>query len=178
LLQQIGVSFQVVEHGADESRSPEESPREYVSRIAQLKARSVLAALSEEQGNDCVVLASDTTVVLDQETLGKPRDEEHAIEMLLKLSGQTHQVMTSVVVADSQCEVADLSISEVSFRVITELEARDYWRSGEPEGKAGAYAIQGKGAIFVQSLNGSYSGVMGLPLFETAALLATFSIAN
>lgn len=178
LLRQIGVSFQVVAHGADESRFAEESPREYVNRIALLKARSVLSAMSEAQRKKSVVLASDTTVVLGEATLGKPQDEADAIAMLLRLSATTHQVMTSVVVADSEVEYTDLSVTDVTFREISETQARSYWHTGEPEGKAGAYAIQGKGAVFAMSINGSYSGVMGLPLYETAALLDNFSLAS
>ncbi len=171
LLTQIAVPFEVVTHDADESRLSDESPRDYVCRIGLLKARSVMAR-REEDG--LLVLASDTTVVLGDRTLGKPADEEDAVSMLLSLSGRSHEVLTSVVVANRAQERLALSATEVTFTTISEATARRYWASGEPQGKAGAYAIQGKGAQFIERIHGSYSGVMGLPLFETAALLEEF----
>lgn len=173
LLGQIGVPFQVVTHEADETRLADEDPVQYVRRVGLAKARSVLA---RSENAEQLVLASDTTVVLGDRTLGKPVDEEDAVAMLLALSGRSHEVMTSVVVANRMQERLALSRTEVTFATISEAKARRYWASGEPSGKAGAYAIQGRGATFIERIHGSYSSVMGLPLFETAALLEEFGV--
>jgi len=123
------------------------------------------------------VLAADTTVVIDSQLLGKPADEADAIAMLQRLSGRTHQVLTAVALATAGAARLRLSESAVRFRTLTAAECRAYWASGEPRDKAGAYAIQGRGAVFVEHLSGSYSGVVGLPLFETAQLLGAAGIA-
>jgi septum formation protein len=169
LLVQIGVQFDVRAQDIDETPHPDEAPETYVQRMAAGKAAVALAAFPE-----AVILAADTTVVCDDLVLGKPVDEADAVAMLSRLSGREHQVLTAVCVSDRRQSQQALSRSTVNFRSITSDEARRYWHSGEPRGKAGAYAIQGLGAVFVAGLQGSYSGVMGLPLFETAELLAKF----
>lgn len=177
LLTQIGVQFQTIEQNAPEIHQAHETSETFVLRLAQDKAWDGLANLKRQGGVMAPVLASDTIVVLEQEIMGKPRDQEHALNMLSKLSGQTHQVMTAVAMVDfSNTVKTTLSISRVKFCSISQAQALAYWQTGEPRDKAGSYAIQGKGAIFVESLQGSYSGVMGLPLFETAQLLQAFSI--
>lgn len=174
LLTQIGVQHSVLAQDIDESLRPGETPRHYVQRMAREKAATALAG-SADVGKR-LVLAADTSVVCADRVLGKPVDEEEAVEMLLSLSSRQHEVLTAVTVADSHRQEHALSISLVQFRAIAESEARAYWRTGEPRDKAGSYAIQGIGAIFVQSINGSYSGVMGLPLYESAQLLASFGV--
>ncbi len=174
LLQQIGVSCRLAPQNIDETPRENEAARALVVRLAREKAAAALQSLSAEPM--AVVLASDTIVVVDDQVLGKPDDAAHAGIMLQKLSGRTHEVMTAVTVASHQRAAEALSCSAVTFRRITVLEAEQYWQTGEPQGKAGGYAIQGYGAVFVEHLQGSYSGVMGLPLFETAALLNSFNI--
>jgi septum formation protein len=169
LLQQIGVPFRLVGTDLDETPLPSEAPTAYVSRLASAKAdagwlRSGGAAIAP-------VLAADTAVVLDGEILGKPRDKDDAEHMLLQLSGRTHEVLTAVALRSAAGHESKLSHSLVTFRILDAAEASAYWNTGEPHDKAGAYAIQGYAAIFVADLRGSYSGVMGLPLFETAQLL-------
>ena len=169
LLRQIGVSFQVIGTDLDETALQGESPLAYVSRLAQAKA-----AVGWERSRDlgpAPVLAADTAVVLDGRILGKPAGAENAMAMLLELSGRTHEVLTAVALRSSSGIEVKISRSTVTFRSIDPSEARAYWKTGEPSDKAGAYAIQGYAAVFISDLQGSYSGVMGLPLFETAALL-------
>ena len=169
LLQQIGVTFQVLGADLDETALPGEAPVAYVSRLAQAKA-----TLGWERSRDSggvPVLAADTAVVLDARILGKPADMNDAIAMLLQLSGRAHQVLTAVALRTAAGLQVKVSHSTVTFRTIDSSEARAYWETGEPCDKAGAYAIQGYAAVFISDLKGSYSGVMGLPLFETAALL-------
>ena len=197
LLQQIGIDYAIVDAPIDETRRADECPQPFVERMAREKALAGLAALR----NACIapVLAADTAVVLDGQVLGKPRDEEHAMEMLRALSGRMHHVISTVAVAaggggggggGGEQDAADrdghspdigtaagdmpkfmTSVSRVSFREISYEERRAYCATGEPLDKAGAYAIQGRAATFITRLDGSYSGVMGLPLFETASLL-------
>jgi septum formation protein len=169
LLAQIGVSHRVVAANIDESPHRGESPRAYVARLARDKAEAVAGAKGASFGE--AVLAADTTVVLDGKILGKPADEADCVAMLTALAGRTHEVLTAVALRHDDRLAECLSSSQVGFRAIDAAECRRYWASGEPAGKAGAYAIQGFGAVFVASLTGSFSGVMGLPLFETAALL-------
>ncbi len=169
LLAQIGVRHRSHAADLDEVPRPGEKPDEYVQRLARDKALAVLATL--DGGPDCPVLAADTTVALDGRIYGKPANEADCVAILSALSGHHHEVLTAIALhADGQFRSA-MSTSRVAFRDIGEDECRRYWASGEPAGKAGAYAIQGKGAVFVASLEGSFSGVMGLPLFETATLL-------
>jgi septum formation protein len=171
LLQQIGVYFQVLSVAVDESVVPGEDPLGYVSRLAAAKADAGLARSSASGSPERPVLAADTAVVIDREILGKPTGRDDALRMLRLLSGRTHEVLTCIALTAGGRTCTSLSRSEVRFRDITAAEAGDYWRTGEPGDKAGGYAIQGLGAVFVAQLRGSFSGVMGLPLFETATLL-------
>jgi septum formation protein len=169
LLQQIGVAFRVVGTAVDEAvRSAETAPT-YVLRLAVAKAEA-----GWERSRDATqvpVLAADTAVVLDGRILGKPADRQDAEGMLGQLSGRTHEVLTAVALRTANGVQSRISRSEVTFRSMAAGESGAYWETGEPGDKAGAYAIQGLGAIFIADLRGSYSGVMGLPLFETAELL-------
>jgi septum formation protein len=174
LLEQIGVRVALVEAETDETRRPGESPETYVRRVASEKARAGRAALSEDERRP--VLAADTAVVLGDMTFGKPTDRASAARMLSTLSGRSHRVLTAVALIAGGRELTDLSDSLVTFRALQESEILSYWDTGEPWDKAGAYAIQGIGALFVSDLQGSYSGVMGLPLFETGRLLAAAGI--
>ena len=169
LLRQIGVTFRVIGAELDETAFQGESALAYVSRLAQAKAR-VGWERSRDLGT-APVLAADTAVVLDAKILGKPKGLNDAMAMLLQLSGRAHQVLTAVALRTAAGTEVKVSHSTVTFRSIDPSEARAYWETGEPSDKAGAYAIQGYAAIFISDLKGSYSGVMGLPLFETAALL-------
>ncbi|WP_440995961.1 Maf family protein [Arhodomonas sp. SL1] len=172
LLEQLGVRFRNVEQSVDETMEPGESPEVFVIRLALEKARAGLAA----SPRDAPVLGADTMVVLDDEAFGKPRDQAEAMQMLERLGGQSHRVLTGVAMVDSYEEATRLSVTHVTLRALSEDEREAYWASGEPADKAGAYAIQGRGAVFVEHLDGSYSGVMGLPLFETGELLGEFGI--
>ncbi len=178
LLAQIGVRCKVVVADIDESPLSDEAAEIYVLRMALEKAEAVLVQARYETPA-LPVLAADTSVVVDGEILGKPRDQAEAMAMLARLSGRTHQVLTAVALARSGAERAiasRLSVNKVRFRVISEAERLAYWQTTEPQDKAGAYAIQGRAAVFIEHLEGSFSGVMGLPLFETANLLAEFGI--
>ena len=170
LLQQIGVSFRVVETAVDEAVLMGEAPRAYVTRLATAKADAGWQI--RRDATDVPVLAADTAVVLDGKILGKPADREDAEGMLRQLSGRTHEVLTAIALRTANGLQSRISRSEVTFRSIAAGEAQAYWETGEPSDKAGAYAIQGRAAVFVADLRGSYSGVMGLPLFETAELLS------
>jgi septum formation protein len=170
LLQQIGVSFRVLGTVVDEAVRMAETPRTYVLRLAAAKADAGWE--KSRDAADVPVLAADTAVVLDGKILGKPADRQDAEEMLRQLSGRTHEVLTAIALRTAGGVQSRISRSEVTFRAIAAGEAQAYWETGEPHDKAGAYAIQGRAAIFVADLRGSYSGVMGLPLFETAELLA------
>jgi septum formation protein len=168
LLQQIGVPFRVVGAPVDEAVLPNEAPAAYVARLAAAKAG---AGWDGREAIDAAVLAADTSVVLDGRILGKPADRRHAADMLNQLSGRTHEVLTAVALRTPDGLQSRLSRSEVTFRRLAGDEVHAYWDSGESADKAGAYAIQGRAAVFISDLRGSYSGVMGLPLFETAELL-------
>ncbi|MDH0731157.1 Maf-like protein [Pseudomonas sichuanensis] len=173
LLTQIGVPFTVVSAPIDETPLPGEAPSAYVERLAQAKA---VAGFAHTDGNG-VVLGADTTVVLDDEILGKPQDREDFLAMLGDLSKREHQVLTAVALTDGQRSISRCVSTTVRFRAISFEEALRYWASGEPLDKAGGYAIQGLGAVFVSGIEGSYSAVVGLPLSETAELLEQFAIA-
>lgn len=174
LLEQIGVPFSILPTSIDETPLPNEPAAAYVRRLACAKAQVGLASLAAPGAT--VVLGADTSVVLGGRILGKPQDRADALAMLTALSGQTHEVLTAVALANSlRCEVRVVS-SQVSFRTLSAAEIEAYWASGEPQDKAGSYAIQGLGAVFVRDLCGSFSAVVGLPLCETAALLADFGI--
>ena len=182
LLDQLGVRFAVVAQDVPEHTVSGETPEAYVQRLALEKARAGWRCLSVDARRP--VLGADTAVVVDNTVLGKPADREEALAMLAMLSGRAHRVLSAVAVVDASTDGGELrqrlgqyrtsvrlSESRVWFRRIGERERAAYWASGEPVDKAGAYAIQGLGAMFVERLEGSYSGVMGLPLFETAELL-------
>lgn len=173
LLAQIGVRHVLLDVEVDERLRPGESPEEYVLRLALEKARAGRARL--EPDRRAPVLGADTSVVLDGAILGKPRDREDALAMLERLSGRTHRVLTGMALADER-EQARLSVSHVTFRPTSAREREAYWDSGEPADKAGAYAIQGRAAIFIERLEGSYSGVMGLSLFDVAQMLETSGV--
>jgi septum formation protein len=166
LLTQIGVPHKVLAAHIDETAYPGEIPRDYVMRMARQKALAVL-----DRGEALPVLAADTTVVLDEIIYGKPRNRDEGVAMLQRLSDRTHEVMTAVAVAEPRGVALRLNVSSVRFRKLTLEECNAYWETGEPHDKAGGYAVQGAAAVFIESLSGSYSGVMGLPLFETAELL-------
>ncbi|HEX5842417.1 MAG TPA: Maf family protein, partial [Pseudomonas sp.] len=146
----------------------------YVERLARAKAQAGLAALADKP--EAVVLGADTAVVLAGRILGKPADQAEARATLAALSGRSHQVLTAVALASATRVAARVVSSQVSFRPLTGAEIDAYWASGEPRDKAGSYAIQGLAAVFVSQLQGSYSAVVGLPLCETAELLAEFAI--
>jgi septum formation protein len=176
LLKQIGVPFQILNVEIDESVGATEDPPAYVTRLAAAKAGAGLC-LSEARGLLArPVLAADTTVAIDGEILGKPLNGEDGRHMLRLLSGRTHEVLSAVALATPSGLASRLSRSEVTFRAIGAAEARDYWDTGEPRDKAGGYAIQGYGAVFVADMRGSYSGVMGLPLYETAEFLRSAGV--
>jgi septum formation protein len=175
LLAQIGVPHRVVPAQIDERREAGEAIEDCVQRLAKNKALEVQVALAAVAGAaaavELAVLGADTAVMIDDEQLGKPRDRAEALAMLARLSGRWHQVLSAVALASANGLQCALSRSEVRLRSLSARECAAYWDSGEPRDKAGAYAIQGLGAVFVEELRGSYSGVVGLPLFETARLL-------
>lgn len=174
LLQQLGVAFEVLSVDVVERQTADESADEYVSRVARDKARAGLAAIGGADG--AVVLGSDTEVVLDGEVFGKPEDAASAARMLCRLSGLTHRVVSSVWAVTAERELHATCASEVSFADLDEERIRTYVASGESFGKAGGYAIQGGAAAFIRHLSGSYSCVMGLPLYETASLLRQLGV--
>ncbi|ECF4922731.1 nucleoside triphosphate pyrophosphatase [Salmonella enterica subsp. indica] len=171
LLTQLGFSFEQVVPGIEEQRRAQESAPQYVVRLAREKAQAGVALVPR----DLPVLGADTIVVLNGKVLEKPRDAAHAAEMLRLLSGNTHQVMTAVALADSQQMLDCLVVTEVTFRTLSAQDIADYVASGEPLDKAGAYGIQGWGGCFVRKINGSYHAVVGLPLVETYELLSHFN---
>ncbi|MFT3792552.1 MAG: Maf family nucleotide pyrophosphatase [Rudaea sp.] len=174
LLGQIGVRFGTVQLDLPEVRVPGEPPEDYVSRVAREKAGAGLLKLSGVR--DAIVLGGDTEVVLDDEVFGKPSDGDHAAAMLRRLSGRTHEVVSVVWLVGAGREEHAISRTAVTFAALDEATIAAYVAGGEPMGRAGAYAIQGRAAAFVRRIEGSYSGVMGLPLFETAMLLRRFGI--
>lgn len=193
LLAQLGLAFEPVSPEVDETRLPGEAPADYVQRLALAKARR---GWEMTQGQGRLVLGADTCIAIDADILGKPAAEAEGLAMLARLSGRSHEVYSAVALmgaieynqlsedaqgiraigTDALAAMVRLSISRVSFAPLTPQQCQAYWHSGEPHDKAGAYAIQGRGAAFVQHLEGSYSGVVGLPLFETAELLQRHGI--
>jgi septum formation protein len=167
LLDQIKVFYKVHPVDLDETPLPYETPRNYVQRLAAEKSAACVAQLA----TDIPVLAADTAVILGDVIMGKPKSEADAMAMLTQLSGKTHQVYSAISLRGREHGQA-VSITEVTFRRLTQKEILDYLHSGEPLDKAGSYAIQGLGGMFVESIKGSFSGVVGLPLFETAQLLS------
>jgi septum formation protein len=186
LLAQIGVRFHLLLFRAlpradaevDEAVVPGESPREYVTRVSLAKAQAGWRRMLRRNLPRAPVLAADTAVVLDGRILGKPADREDAAAMLGALSGRRHEVLTAVAVTCEERTELAVSASEVEFRPLAANEIRDYLATGEADDKAGAYAIQGGAARFVREMRGSYSGVMGLPLYETAQLLDKIGFQN
>lgn len=173
LLTQIGIRFSVQTADVDESPLANESPYALVERLARSKAQTVWDARAD---NILPVLGADTLGVLDGELLVKPNDFAHAQAMLRKMSGKWHEILTAVALTTTNGTQVLVNRSQVKFRSVSDAEILAYWQTGEPHDKAGAYAIQGRAAVFIERLEGSYSGVMGLPLFETAQLLATAMI--
>ncbi|ELY4320910.1 nucleoside triphosphate pyrophosphatase [Cronobacter turicensis] len=171
LLGMLGVTFERLVPGVEEQRALQEAPQDYVTRLARDKARAGVALAAR----DLPVLGADTIVVLDGDVLEKPRDADHAAEMLRRLSGQTHEVMTAVALADKQRVRERLVMTRVTFRALTAQDIAAYVESGEPMDKAGAYGIQGLGGCFVRRIEGSYHAVVGLPLVETWELLSEFN---
>ncbi|VAX09454.1 Septum formation protein Maf [hydrothermal vent metagenome] len=173
LLDQIGVSYQVIIQNVKEDVRIDESPQDYVQRLALEKARAGWNSLSIDERKP--VLGADTAVVVDEHILGKPKDRDEGLTMLKKLSGRCHQVYSAVAIV-TQTEAVKVNRSQVYFSMLDQARREAYWNSGECQDKAGAYGIQGRAAVFIEKLDGSYSAVMGLPLFETAALLEQFGI--
>ena len=173
LLDQIGVHCQVLPVDIDESVKPGELAEDFVIRLALEKARVGL----QQSETKLPVLGSDTIVLVQGQIFGKPENKAHGLQMLAALSGRSHQVLTAVAMVTDEKSQYLLSKSSVYFRELDEREMLAYWETGEPADKAGGYAIQGLAAQFIERLDGSYSGVMGLPLFETAQLLKAFGVA-
>ena len=176
LLGRLGVEFGVLDIDVPERRDPAEAPADYVRRVAREKAGAGLLRVVGVPG--AVVLGADTEVVLGDEVFGKPRDERDAAAILRRLSGRTHEVVSAVSLVSAAREAQAVSVSQVTFAEISEAQIAAYVATGEPMGKAGAYAIQGRGEAFIRHLSGSYSGVMGLPLHETSDLLSQFGIGH
>ena len=174
LLARLGVGFGVLDLDIPEQRQPGEPAEEYVRRVAREKAGAGLLTVMAVP--DAIVLGADTEVILDDEVFGKPRDVADAAAMLRRLSGRTHRAVTAVSLVSAGREAQAVSVSEVSFAELGEEEIAAYLATGQAEGKAGAYGIQGAAERFVRHLSGSYSGVMGLPLHETSQLLKTFGV--
>ena len=180
LLEQLGVAYELLL--PDETEDAEalevvlagEAPRAYVQRVTLLKLQAALARMKKRSLLAAPVLCSDTTVALGKTILGKPDDAAHARAMLTTLSGNTHRVLTAVAMGTARKQVQTLSVSQVRFAPLTRAQIQSYVATGEPLGKAGAYAVQGKAAAYIEHISGSYSGIMGLPMFETAQLLRQF----
>ncbi len=171
LLALIGAKYTVVEVAVDETPLPQVSPEDYVRATALAKARA-----GQARAAALPVLGADTAVILDGRILGKPRDWAHAREMLTRLSGRWHEVLTGFSVVEGEREFDDFTRTHVLMAPLDEREIEAYWSGGEPADKAGAYAIQGQGGVFVREIRGSYTGVVGLPLFETMQALARFGV--
>ncbi|HEX9625445.1 MAG TPA: Maf family protein [Acidiferrobacterales bacterium] len=171
LLTQLGLRFETLPSNVLEEQRAGEPPEEYVLRVAVDKARFVARLIAERGLPVWPVLGVDTEVVLDDEVLGKPRDRDHAVTMLRRLSGRSHRVLSALCVVHGADEHTAISESEVTFCALSHAQIQRYWETGEPADKAGGYAVQGRAAGFIERLDGSYSGVMGLPLYELAELL-------
>ena len=183
LLEQLGVKFELLLPDASEDAEalevvrPNEKPRTYVQRVTALKLEAALQRLKNRGLTPAPVLCSDTTVAIGNTIFAKPDNAEHAKEMLRQLSGQTHRVLTAVSIGTMRKQSRVLSISQVRFADLSKQDIDRYVASQEPLGKAGSYAIQGKAAAFISHISGNYSGIMGLPMFETAHLLREFGFA-
>lgn len=181
LLDQLGVDYHLLDVDVDETPLAGESPGQYVTRLAVAKAEA--GWVLSQKGDALPVIGADTCIAINDMILGKPKGADHGFDMLKRLSGRTHDVYCAVSIAGMNEQhtgavqiLKALNHSQVTFREMADDEIRDYWCTGEPQGKAGAYAIQGIAAKFVKHLSGSYSAVVGLPLFETAELLRDFAI--
>jgi septum formation protein len=180
LLTQLGIAHELLLPGAEEDAEaleavlPHEAPKAYVQRVTQLKLKAALLRLEQRGLPLAPVLCSDTTVALGRTIYGKPADAADAARMLRALSGQTHRVITALAVGLGDRVLTACSESRVTFATLSDADISTYIASGEPMGKAGAYAVQGGAAAFISKISGSYSGIMGLPLFETAQLLRTW----
>src|SRR5205085_254485 len=180
LLEQLGVRYELLLPGEGEDTEaleavrPREAPATYVKRVTGLKLDAAVARLERRGLPPAPVLCSDTTVALGRSIYGKPADERDAVRMLRELAGATHRVLTAVAVQSGRKRHAALSDSRVTFAAMTPAQIRAYVASGEPMGKAGAYAVQGRAAAHISRMTGSYSGIMGLPMHETALLLRAF----
>lgn len=173
ILQQIGVDFQIVPANIDETPISQESPVDYVQRMAKEKAQHVINTIAD---SSTPVLGADTSVVLNSKIYGKPTNQEDGMAMLAALSGNTHQVLSAVAIGNEQHCMLRLSSTDVKFRDLDLKECLKYWNTGEPVDKAGGYAIQGLGAVFVEEISGSFSGVVGLPIEQTTQLLQAFNV--
>ena len=177
LLEQIGVRYELLlpspaeDSEALEMVKPGEAPLTYVKRVTQLKLEAAVARMKQRGLPQAPILCADTTVALGREILGKPQDDKDALRILKMLSGQTHRVLTAVAVASNRKRAICVSVSQVTFASMKLADIKSYIASGEPMGKAGAYGVQGLAATHISEIKGSYSGIMGLPLFETAQLL-------
>lgn len=176
LLQQIGVQFDVISASVEEKIKKGETGLAYVQRLALEKAQAGLAQVQRQNFMLAPVLGADTLGILGNKILEKPKDEKDAADILRSLSGRTHQVVTAIALVSLEKTATAYAITEVTFRVLSETEIRDYWLTGEPCDKAGGYAIQGLGAVFVKSIQGSYSNVVGLPIETCCELLSQFEI--
>jgi septum formation protein len=177
LLAQIGVRFEVMRPEIDESPLSNESAIPYVERMSHSKYHSIRSLEGERRiPEECIVLCADTIVVLDTEILGKPKSKEDGIQMLEDMSGKVHKVITSVTIGQYLQENSFFVETIVKFRILKREECVAYWLTGEPQDKAGGYAIQGIGSIFVEKISGSYSNVVGLPLMETSQALEGFGL--
>ncbi len=172
LLQQLGLDFEVLPADIPEEPGPAEAPADYALRMAREKALAAQALAPRP----LPVLGADTDVVLDGRILGKPRDRAHALELLAALADREHEVYSAVALVQGDRVETQLSVTRVRFGAVTPAAAAAYWDSGEPADKAGGYGIQGLGAQFIREIQGSYSGVVGLPLYETVELLGAFGI--
>ncbi|HEY7885985.1 MAG TPA: nucleoside triphosphate pyrophosphatase [Cellvibrionaceae bacterium] len=175
ILQQIGINFAVIKPSVVEQCGVGELPAAYVQRLAQDKARAGWAQLPLD-GPRAPVLGADTIGIVDGQLLEKPRDQAHGAQLLRLMSGREHRVLTAVAITDGQTEQVITSETRVCFRPLSEEEITAYWHTGEPQDKAGGYAIQGLGAVFVREIHGSYSNVVGLPIEATVALLAAYNV--
>ncbi len=176
LLHQLGISFDVIVPSVSELQRQGEGPMEYVRRLALEKARDASHLVAERALPLRPILAADTSVVLDGAVLGKPRDRQEGETMLRNLSGRTHTVLTAVTVLHDGAQQSAIDESQVTFRRLDTAEIAHYWETGESADKAGAYALQGRAAAFVSRIEGSYSGIVGLPLYHVAAMLAKVGV--
>ncbi len=176
LLNQLGYHFTTSVADIDETAHADESPQNYVLRLAVQKAQVIFTQLSAQKQADTLVLGADTCVVNNGQILGKPENKKQCFTTLRQLSGKSHQVLTSIAVVGANIVAKELITTQVNFKSLITAEIERYWQTGEPCDKAGSYAIQGIGGQFVTSINGSYSAVVGLPLYETSQMLAKFGL--